>query len=294
MNAVINFPSASFIQVRKNLNFISKTTPKYWFEQDPFKTRVADSLQLVFPDGERYFIESVRAYRNDITDDTLKQAVADFIKQEAQHGIAHDKINQLLHEQGVPVVSMIAFAKKAMQHMTKEYSREFNIANTAATEHLTALMAKCFFENKHTMAGVDPYMRALFAWHAIEEMEHRAVCFDVMQDVAKVDERTRKLAMLQTSIFLPAFTLYRTYLMLKADGFNVLKIAHMFRKGIPWLFGKGGILAPIMQDYLDWYKADFHPDNYPMIHSYPIWQQVYSETGDPIKAGQALWEAGYV
>lgn len=293
MNAIAKITSADFIRVRKNLNFVSKTTPKYWFDNDPFKTRVADSLQLVFPDGERYFIESVRAYRDDIQDEKLKATVADFIRQEAQHGIAHDKVNQALKEQGMPVDGMIKFAKDSMRRMTEKYSREYNIANTAATEHLTALMAKCFFENKSTMQGVAPHMRALMAWHAIEEMEHRAVCFDVMRDVANVDERTKNTAMIQTSIFLPLFTLVRANMMLKADGFSALERLKMFKVGVPWLFGKKGILSNVYQEYKDWFSPDFHPDNHPLIHSYGTWCRVYEETGDAIKAGQALWEAGY-
>lgn len=47
-----------------------------------------DALSLTFPVGERYFIESVRALRDKITDPELQQRVTDFIKQEAQHGNA--------------------------------------------------------------------------------------------------------------------------------------------------------------------------------------------------------------
>lgn len=285
--------SSDYIKVRKNLNFLSAGTPKYWFDNDPFKTRVADSLQLVFPDGERYFIESVRAYRNQITDEKLKKTVKDFIMQEAQHGIAHDKVNQRLREQGMPVDGMIDFAKKSMRHMTKKYSKEYNIANTAATEHLTALMAKCFFEHKSTMENVEPFMRALLAWHAIEEMEHRAVAFDVMRDVAHVADRTRYAAMIQTSIFLPLFTLLRANMMLKTDGFSKRQRFGMFRKGIPWLFGSKGMLANVKDEYLEWFTPDFHPDNQTMIHSYPKWCEVYEATNDEIAAGQALWEAGF-
>ena len=117
MNAIAKITAASLINVRKNLNFVSQSTPKHWFDNDPFKSRVADSLQLVFPDGERYFIESVRAYRDDITDEQLKADVADFIMQEAQHGMAHDHVNQKLKEQGVPVERMIGLAKKIMKQL---------------------------------------------------------------------------------------------------------------------------------------------------------------------------------
>ncbi len=47
-------------------------------------------------------IQSVRLFRDQIQDPDLKQRVADFIRQEAQHGIAHDKMNQVMKDQGMP------------------------------------------------------------------------------------------------------------------------------------------------------------------------------------------------
>lgn len=79
--------------VRSQLNFKIDEIPKFWFANDPFKTRFFDALSLTFPEGERFFIESVRLYRDQIQDRDLQQKVKDFIRQEAQHGIAHDKMN---------------------------------------------------------------------------------------------------------------------------------------------------------------------------------------------------------
>ena len=48
--------------VRSNLDFHLENMQKDWFENDPFKTRFFDAISILFPDGERYFIESVRRF----------------------------------------------------------------------------------------------------------------------------------------------------------------------------------------------------------------------------------------
>ena len=294
MNALVSNNTYQVdMEVRKNLDFQLKgNMPRFWFGNDPFKTRMFDALSLTFPDGERYFISSVRFFRDQIKDDALKTKVADFIMQEAQHGIAHDTMNQQMIDQGMPVQSMVKFMKARFDFMLKERSPEYNIAITAASEHLTALMAECFYARKETLAEVDPYVRALFAWHAIEEMEHRDVAFDVMQDIAHVPYRQRASALVITSMLMTTFTLYRANVMLKADGFSGLQRIKLFRKGLPWVFGKKGVLTPMKSAYMDWFKRDFHPSQHPVIAQYNVWLDTLEKTNDPIQAGQAFWAAG--
>ncbi|XID76067.1 metal-dependent hydrolase [Alkanindiges sp. WGS2144] len=293
MNAPLNAQYAADIQVRKNLDFqLEQHMPRFWFGGHPFKTRVFDALSLTFPDGERYFISSIRMFRDQISDPDLQARVKDFILQEAQHGIAHDKMNKLMIEQGMPVHDMLKLLNEHFNFVLKHRSPEYNIAMTAAAEHLTALMAECFYSKKETLAEVDPYVRALFAWHAIEEMEHRDVAFDVMKTTSDTSYLLRAYALAMTSVLMFGLTLYRTNVMLKADGFGPLKRAKLFAQGVPWLIGKKGVLSSMKKPYLDWFKPDFHPSQHPVLAQYPIWVKTLKETGDPIKAGQALWEAG--
>lgn len=274
--------------VRSNLNFRTNEIPKFWFDNDPFKTRFFDALSLTFPEGERFFIESVRLFRDQITDEILQQKVKDFIRQEAQHGIAHDRMNQQLIEQGMPVEKFTQMLRKRFQNVLKNKSPEYCIALTAGSEHLTALMAECFFGENNTLKDVHPYVRALLAWHSIEEMEHRDVAFDVMK-VAKVDEKTRKKALLIASVMMLIFNSYRTNEMLKIDGFNVMQRVKLFANGLPWFFGRQGKLTKMKSQYLDWFKADFHPRQHPVIAQYDIWVDVLAQTNDPIQAGEAFW-----
>ncbi|MGV0879964.1 metal-dependent hydrolase, partial [Martelella sp. FLE1502] len=68
-------------------------------------------------------------------------------------------------------------------------------------------MADTFYSKKATLAEADPFVRALFAWHAIEEMEHRDVAFDVMREVGEVPEATRRFALVFTTVMMFGFTL---------------------------------------------------------------------------------------
>ena len=290
MNALVQYHATPI--VRSNLDFKLADVPRYWFAGDPFLTRMFDALSLTFPDGERYFIQSVRLFRDQIQDPDLKQRVADFIRQEAQHGIAHDKMNQVMKDQGMPVDQFIQRLNKVFKFELKYRSPQYNIAMTAAAEHLTALMAETFYGEKETLKDAHPYVRALFAWHAIEEMEHRDVAFDVMQQVGNVPEVTRKMALVLTTGLMFGFTLYRANVMLKCDGFNRTQRLKMNVRGLQWLFGKQGKLRKMQSQYRDWFKPDFHPSQHPIIAQYDVWLETLAQTGDPIQAGEAFWQAG--
>lgn len=290
MNALVQYHVAP--TVRSNLDFKLADVPRYWFAGDPFLTRMFDALSLTFPDGERYFIQSVRLFRDQIQDPDLKQRVADFIRQEAQHGIAHDKMNQVMKDQGMPVDQFIQRLNKVFKFELKYRSPQYNIAMTAAAEHLTALMAETFYGEKDTLQDAHPYVRALFAWHAIEEMEHRDVAFDVMQQVGNVPEVTRKMALVLTTGLMFGFTLYRANVMLRCDGFNRTQRLKMNVRGLQWLFGKQGKLRKMQSQYRDWFKPDFHPSQHPIIAQYDVWLETLAQTGDPIQAGEAFWQAG--
>jgi predicted metal-dependent hydrolase len=290
MNAQVSYQVDPI--VRTKLDFHLDQAPRFWFGNDPFRTRMFDALSLTFPEGERYFIESVRLFRDKISDPDLQERVADFIRQEAQHGIAHDKMNQVMKDQGMPIDAFTKRLKKIFRFELEYRSPQYNIAMTAAAEHLTALMADTFYSKKATLADADPFVRALFAWHAIEEMEHRDVAFDVMREVGEVTELTRRSALVITSILMFGFTFYRTNVMLKSDGFNLKQRLNMARKGIPWFFGRNGILTVKRAQYSDWFKKDFHPNQHPIIRQYDAWVDTLAKTNDPIAAGEAFWQAG--
>ena len=78
-------PEGMDLEVR-NIRFdLSEQLSKDWLDNDPFKTAFFNALSMTFPAGEGFFIESVKLFRDEITDPKLKQEISDFIGQEGIH-----------------------------------------------------------------------------------------------------------------------------------------------------------------------------------------------------------------
>lgn len=276
--------SKAAVTRRKAPDFGFEHVPKYWFGNDPFKTRFFDAMSTGFPEGEKYFIESVRAYRDEVMDPALAKDVGDFTYQEAQHSLAHRLFNDRLREQGIDVDrydrAIRAWVGFEMNHM----SREWNVANTAAAEHLTAIMSHVWLQDD-VHRDSDPRMRALYHWHSIEEIEHKAVAFDVMQKVAGVGYLLRVAALVYETAAFPLGVLVIVDDMLRADGFSRRERARMWARGLRWLLGKGGLLRSLLPAYLAYYRPDFHPWQEGQMASYREWKKIYEATGDALQAG---------
>src|SRR5690606_22546200 len=266
---------------REKLDFgLDGDIPKYWFGDDAFKTRYFDSMSTTFPEGERYFICCVRDFRDQVSDERLRQEIKDFIRQEGQHGIVHSRFNDLLKAQGIDVDRLEGFTRTFLfDIMRRFFPRKHTLATTAACEHLTAIMAHSFFQRSDVMASADPRMMALYAWHAMEEMEHKAVAFDVMQKVAKVGYLRRIYTLFEVTIAFNLQMLIYTNIMLKTDGHSLWARTKMFAKGLWWLYGARGLYMSNLKPYLRYYKPGFHPWQETEPSCYQLWVDTFNRTG---------------
>src|SRR5947209_1363549 len=170
--------------------------PKHYAaDGDLIQSHIAANLSSVFPDGEDFFVRSVRHFRDEITDPELKRQVGGFIGQEAMHGRQHRAFNDRLDELGYPVKRFERLTKKGLAIRTRFAPPKSNLAATAALEHFTATLAELVLTSEETRAlfGNDE-VRNLFLWHALEESEHKAVAFDVYR-AAGGTERMRIFTM---------------------------------------------------------------------------------------------------
>jgi predicted metal-dependent hydrolase len=108
---------------------------------DLITSHLAAGLSAVFPDGEDFFVRSVRHFRDQITDPELKRQVAGFIGQEAMHGREHRAFNDRLDQLGYPTKRFERITKWGLRQRERILSAKSNLAATAALEHFTATLA---------------------------------------------------------------------------------------------------------------------------------------------------------
>jgi predicted metal-dependent hydrolase len=275
---------------RQNLDFdLDGDIPRHWFGGDPFKTRFFDAMSTLFPEGEKFFIACVRDYRDGVEDPELAQQVRDFTRQEGQHGMVHTHFNDRLRAQGINVDGILKFQVNLMfGFFRKRLPAAFTLAQTAAAEHMTAIMAHGFFASPETFETADPRIRAMYAWHAMEEIEHKGVAYDVMQKVARVGYFTRILAMLQVALSFPLHAFMIVRHMLKVDGYTFGQRLGIWMRGLWWLYKPGGLYAPVAGHFLAYFKPGYHPWQDGQMDSYARWRRAYDGSGDAIAAGNAL------
>lgn len=273
---------------REKLQFgLDGDIPKYWMGGDPFQSRFWDALSLIFPPGEKFFMNCVRDYRDQVQDPKLLQDIKDFNRQEAQHSMVHRQDNERLRRQGVDVDALTEYVDTMLNKgYRQKYSKGYNLAVTSALEHFTSIIAHSLFDKRDVMKHADPRVRAMYSWHAIEEVEHKGVAYDVMEDYAKVGYFKRVGALIHaTGMFPKTIFVIQRRLMIH-DGFTFMQRAGMMLKGLWWLFKPGGLLQPMFKHYWTYYKPGYHPWQETEQPGYEQWLAAFNASGDPVKASE--------
>ncbi len=276
---------------RERLNFDlgNKDIQRFWFDGDPFKTRMFDAMSIIFPPGERFFMTCVRDFRDQVKDKELLEDIKNFNRQEGQHTMVHNQYNDRLREQGIDVDGMIKSLEWLLfDYMRGRRSRKWTLAQTAALEHFTAIGAFMIFGRKDIFEKADARLRAMYTWHALEEVEHKGVAYDVMQKYAGVGYFRRVLTLIETSIMFPGTIAYFMHKMLKADGFNFFQRVKLNIKGFWWLLKPGGLLMPLVLPFLRYFVPGYHPWDEGEVRGYQLWLEVFKRTGDPVAASDAV------
>ncbi len=233
--------------------------PRYWWDNDPAKTLLLAALSASFPPGERFFIDSVRHYQDQITDPELKKAIKGFIGQEAHHSREHELLNGFLQERGVDLARLEREILGFMNLMRKYLSPERQLAHTVAVEHFTALMAEEFLLKYDALDQMDPRIAPIWAWHAIEESEHKAVAFDVYKAMGG-SEFTRVTEMMIVSVLFPLFSAVHLVQLMKEDG----QLGNMksWLGAVNYMWGRPGVFRKLLPSYFKFYSPRFHPWNH--------------------------------
>ena len=267
-------PDQVAIQPRNRQHDLADALTRDWMRNDVFATAWFNAMSITFPLGEQFFINSVRHYRDRITDPKLKEEMQQFFSQEAVHLREHKRYNQLLCEQrGYDLEKLEGPLRRRMAWVKKNVPAREQLAGTAAVEHLTAVLAEKALGDHGLFTDADPAMVALWQWHAVEEMEHKAVAFDVYRAIGG-SEKMRRAAMRRSTLLLTWDILHGVRHILQCDG--KLWSPKVWFSGLRFLFGKQGLLRGTWAPYKAFFREDFHPwqeDSSELIAQWQLQQQ---------------------
>jgi uncharacterized protein len=213
----------------------------------------------VFPDGEDFFVRSVRHFRAQVTDPDLRRQVSGFIGQESVHGREHRVFNDRLDELGYPTKRFERITKRSLLALERIAPAKVNLAVTAALEHFTATLAELLLTNAEAQALFGHQgVKNLYLWHALEEAEHKAVAFDVYKAVGG-SERMRVWTMNLTRYGFVTGAALQIAISLLGDGAtyrpgNLRRSWRTFRRS-PF------VSRELWQQLKVYDRPDFHPDD---------------------------------
>lgn len=250
----------------------------YAAEADLIGSHVAAALSAVFPDGEDFFVRSVRHYRDRIADPALRRQVAGFIGQESVHGREHRAFNQRLAQLGYPTKRVEWMTRKGLELRTRLAPPIANLAATAALEHFTATLAELVLTSAELRDQFGhPAVRDLFVWHALEECEHKAVAFDVFKAVGG-SERVRVWTMKAIRVGFVVGMVLQVLLSLLGDR-DTYKLRALWRS---WKRFRHSPLVKreVWRQLKDYDRPGFHPDDRDTTGLVAEWREIlFGENG---------------
>jgi len=266
-----NRPTAIGITVRR-LQFNPQAIRRHYFANSPVMSHLLTALSSTFPIGEQFFVHSVRNVRDKVKDENLQAQIAAFIGQEAMHSKAHAEFNEAWRSEDYNLDRFQAWLARKDGYV-KNLHPKIQLAITCAFEHFTALLGGYILRHPEVLATLDEDAARLWIWHAIEEIEHRAVAFDVYQAVYG-DDKIRRMIMRSVTTGFASLTLYSATRLFLQDK----------KKSLPKVGGNifgfyllGKMFLQLAPEYLAYFKTDFHPSEIDYTKLVVYWKQRLAE-----------------
>lgn len=269
------------IKVRR-VNFaFNNENPRFYYKNNPFSTHFINALHIVFPTGERFFVNSVLKHQQKIEDEKLKKQLRNFCGQEGVHSAMHEKFWKILNENGYVIKGYENHIDNLLHKIIAKIEIEgtkinnIDLTATVCLEHFTALFGHSLFEHVELNADVVPKdMAELFQWHAAEEIEHKNVAYDVFQKVDN-SEYTKRVILMPLVTTLLYFYLNTGMLMLMYQDRKYLSLAKLPKQFYEFATGLFKDLhSDAFKEYLKFYKKNFHPSD---INDYHLAEKFFSD-----------------
>lgn len=288
MNAKVhisNRPGATFPVRRMNFNF--DDVPEYWMSGSAGLTHYMTALSALFPDGEKFFIDSVRAVRQHTAikdNEALQKEISAFIGQEAMHTQEHVGFNASAQKYGHDVALLekrtgivIQTGRKVFAKLVKPFGMTqemVDLTATTALEHFTATLASELLRNPHIQELMqDETMKYMWLWHAVEENEHKAVVYDVYEGiygrgVKAYTLRNTALVVAMIAIFLTQ-TSFTLGLLKQNNKLNLKELGMIYKYAYS---PSKGVITGMAGEMLAYFRPGFHPNDLDTVSLLDTWK----------------------
>lgn len=240
------------------MDYQFEVMPRYWFDHDPALTHYFTGLSTLFPEGESYFVRSVRALRSKLdTHSQLNKDIGAFIGQEAMHSKEHHAFHISARQFGLDPDSLENMTGTLLKFIEKRFSKKWNLLVTVGMEHYTAVLVESMMTHVHKNI-IDKSIRDLWLWHSIEETEHKAVAFDLYEQIYGNN----------LSAYLPRITVY-TFSLALITAMTFIYVSILMKRDRQLINIKSWVKLikfarqeyPIfIPKFLQYYRFNFHPN----------------------------------
>lgn len=232
---------------------------RWWHGGDPVGTAFFNALSATFPQGETFFIETVRRYR-DLADPVLQAQIATFIQQEAMHTREHIAFNRLIKDAGFDTSRMDAHTRERIE-IARVRHPVVQLAITVALEHFTAIMAHAVLADPDPLHGAPRDVVKLWQWHAIEEIEHKGVAYDTYVAATRNLPALKRWLIRTHAMALIGVQFWHSIARHMADFFRQdgINTPRTWLRVLKFLLVSPGMWRKIFIPYLSFYRPGFHP-----------------------------------
>jgi predicted metal-dependent hydrolase len=166
---------------------------------------------------------------------------------------AHNEFNRSIAGFGVGADREMAYAEKVIARLERLLPPRMRLGATVFFEHLTATGAHMLFTQPALAEAIHPEMLRFWRWHAVEELEHKAVAFDLFRVIG--GGYFLRVFSALTALALIAVPFYRIFFrMLREDPHPVTP---EMRRNARALQAK--LAGPQLRMLAQYFKPDFHP-----------------------------------
>ena len=161
---------------------------------DSAASSVLEAVSFVTPALERFLVQSVAEHLPARAD--LRERCRDFVRDESKHRRMHMLLNARLKEALAGTPRGLARAEWVLERAKDRLSPQNRLRLVAAFEHLTSILSKHYLRQPAPSDRSGESVRAVFDLHARDELEHRAVAFDLCVEIGAASRFGRSVALL--------------------------------------------------------------------------------------------------